>query len=56
MVLSYDAYTDSKNELEEMHKIKGAEEINADAISNLSEQIIGLTEEIEMLKNSKAQS
>lgn len=53
MVLSYDAYTNGKNELEEMRKIKGAEEINADAISSLSDQITKLMQEIENLKQQK---
>ena len=42
MVLSYDAYADSKNELEEMRKIKNTEEVNSDAISILSDQVTKL--------------
>ena len=50
VVLSYDAYTDSKNELEEIRKIKNTEEVNSDAISILSDQVTKLMREIKTLK------
>ncbi|MGI8832642.1 MAG: hypothetical protein ACR2IS_08400 [Nitrososphaeraceae archaeon] len=53
MVLSYDAYTDSRNELEEMRKIKNTEEVNSDAISILSDQVTKLMLEIETLKGQQ---
>jgi predicted nucleic acid-binding Zn ribbon protein len=53
MVLSYDAYADSKNELEEMRKIKNTEEVNSDAISILSDQVTKLIGEIETLKGQQ---
>ena len=36
-----------------MNKIKLIEEVNSDAISNLSDQVMQLMKEIETLKNQK---
>ncbi|CAN5281071.1 hypothetical protein BH18THE2_BH18THE2_26500 [soil metagenome] len=42
-----------KNELEEMRKIKNLESVNSDAISGLSDTVMRLMAEIEVLKNKK---
>ncbi len=51
--LSINSESKLKMELQEMNRIKNVEEVNSDAISSLSDQVMKLMQEIEVLKKQQ---